>query len=192
MTQSEEPVSGSHESEAEYATVQEAAAGLARLSPSELDRIELRARLLVRGTMMESGDVINTVVERLLMRDGRYGRHWHRKETLTDCFHRTMKSIVRDYWRHQQTPMVAISDTAAGHQADPDPEVQLLARDQLLQVLKALGTDDNTAEIALALAGGSLPAEVRKHFELSETGYESALRRIRRRLLKHKMSGGQS
>lgn len=192
MTQSDEPGSGSHESEAEYATVQEAAAGLAQLSPSELDRIELRARLLVRGTTMEPGDVINTVVERLLTRDGKYGRHWHRKETLTDCFHRTMKSIVRDYWRRQQTPMVAISDTAAGHQPDPDPEVQMVARDELLQVLKALGNNDNTAAIALALASGSSPAEVRKHFELSETGYESALKRIRRRLLKHKMSGGQS
>jgi DNA-directed RNA polymerase specialized sigma24 family protein len=192
MTQSDEPGLGSHESEAEYATIQEVAVGLARLSPSELDRIELRARLLVRGTTMEPGEVINTVVERLLTRDGKYCRHWHRKETLADCFHRTMKSIVRDYWRRQQTPMVAISDTAAGHRADPDPEMQIVARDELLQVLKTLGNDDNTAAIALALANGSSPAEVRKHFGLSETSYESALKRIRRRLLKHKMSGGQS
>jgi DNA-directed RNA polymerase specialized sigma24 family protein len=191
MTQSDEPGLGSPESEAEYATIQEVATGLARLSPSELDRIELRARLIVRGTTMEPNDVINTVVERLLTRNEKYGRQWHRKETLADCFHRTMKSIVRDYWRHQQIPMVAISDTAAGHQADPDPEMQLVAREELLQVLKALGNDDNTAAIALALASGSSPAEVRKHFNLSKTGYESALKRIRRRLLKHETSGGQ-
>ncbi|WP_316171403.1 MULTISPECIES: hypothetical protein [unclassified Bradyrhizobium] len=192
MTQSNEPDPGSRESEAEYATVQEAAAGLARLSPSELGRIELRARLLVRGTTMEPHEVINTVVERLLTRDGKYGRHWHRKETLTDCFHRTMKSIVRDYWRRRQTPMIAISDTAAGHQAEPDPEVQMAARDELLQVLRALGDDDNTAAIALALASGNSPAEVRKRYGLSEIGYESALKRIRRRLAKHKMSGDRS
>lgn len=191
MTRSEEPEPGLRESDADYATVEEVAAALTQLSASELDRIELQARLLVRGTMMEPGDLINTVVERLLTRDGMHGRHWHRKETLSDCFRRTMKSIVRDYWRRQQSPMAAISDAAAGHRADPDPEMQIVARDELLAVLNTLGKDDGTAAIAMALASGASPEEIRKQFDLSETEYNSALRRIRRRLMKHRTSRGQ-
>src|SRR5688572_22989509 len=85
--------------EEDYATLNEVVAALGRLSSSELDKIELRARVLVRGTTLQPGDVINTVVERLLTRDGKHGRHWHRKEAFSDCISRTMKSIVRDYWR---------------------------------------------------------------------------------------------
>jgi len=140
---------------------------------------------------MEAGDLVNTVVERLLTSDGRHRRHWHRRETLPGCIYRTMKSIVRDYWRRQQIPMIVISEGAAGHRADPDPETQSIAREELLGVLKALGDDDNTAAIALALASGHSPAEIRKNFSLTETGYDSALKRIRRRLLKHQSSGGR-
>jgi DNA-directed RNA polymerase specialized sigma24 family protein len=189
MTDCDDQGSDPGDSERDYATVEEVAAELARLSPSDLDKFELQASILVRGTRMEPGDVINTVVERLLTRDKDHHRHWHRKETIAGCFYRTMKSIVRDYWRKQQIPMIAISDGAAGLRADPDPEVQLIARDELLEVLKTLGDDDNTSAIALALASGDSPDEIRKRFGLTETGYDSALKRIRRRILKHKKSG---
>jgi hypothetical protein len=42
-------------SERDYATVEEVAAALGRLSSSELDKIELQVRILVRGTPMEPG-----------------------------------------------------------------------------------------------------------------------------------------
>jgi DNA-directed RNA polymerase specialized sigma24 family protein len=192
MTDSDDQGSDPGNSETDYATVDEVAAELARLSSSELHKIELQARILVRGTPMDAGDVINTVVERLLTRDEDHGRHWHRKESLQGCFFRTMKSIVRDYWRRQETPMIAISDCAAGHRADPDPEVQTIARKELFEVLKTLEDEDNTSEIALALAGGESPAEIRNRFGLTETGYDSALRRVRRRILKYKKSTGRA
>jgi hypothetical protein len=37
--------------------------------------------------------------------------------------------------------------------------MQVIARDELLEVLKTLGDDDNTAAIALALATGDPPAD---------------------------------
>ena len=160
MTDSDDQGSDPGDSERDYATVEEVATELARLSSSELDKIELQARILVRGTQIEPGDVINTVVERLLTRDEGHRRHWHRKETIAGCIYRTVKSIVRDYWRRQQIPMIAISNGAAGHRADPDPEMQVIARDELLEVLKTLDDDDNTAAIALALATGDSPAEI--------------------------------
>jgi RNA polymerase sigma-70 factor (ECF subfamily) len=193
MTQGDKHRSGCCDDEADYATAEEVAAELARLSqsPPELGKIELRARTLSRGTTMDPGELINTVVERLLIRCGRHGRHWHRKEALADCFYRTMKSIVRDYWRRQKTPMVAVSAGAAGLQTDPDPELQLIARDELQELLKALDDANDTAAIALAIASGSSPAEIRRRFGLSETDYDTALKRIRRKILKHKTSGGQ-
>jgi DNA-directed RNA polymerase specialized sigma24 family protein len=136
---------------------------------------------------MEAGDLVNTVVERLLTPDGQHCRHWHRKETLVGCIYRTMKSVVRDYWRRQQIPMVAINEAAAGHHADPDPEAQSIAREELLSVLRTLSDEDNTAAIALRLAGGDSPAEIRKRFNLTATAYDSALKRIRRRLVKHQL-----
>jgi hypothetical protein len=192
MTDSNDQGSDPGNSERDYGTVEEVAAELARLSSSELDRLELKARILVRGTPMESGDVINTAVERLLTRDEDHRRHWHRKETIAGCIYRTVKSIVRDYWRRQQLPMIAVSDGAAGHRADPDPEVQVIARDELLEVLRTLGDDGNTAAIAVALATGDSPAEIKDRFALTETGYDSALKRIRRRILKHKRFEGRS
>lgn len=178
-------------SPSDYATLEEVATELAALSASGLDRIEARARILVRGSTMEPRDLINTAVQRLLTRDEQGGRHWHRKETLPDCIYRTMKSIVRDYWRRQEIPMIAVSASAAGLREEPDPEMQTIARQELLAVLKTLGDDNNTSDIALALAGGYSPDEIRNKFGLTETDYESALKRIRRRILKHKASGGQ-
>ena len=53
-------------------------------------------------------------------------------------------------------------------------------------LLSTLGDDNNTSDIALAVAGGHSPHEIRQKFGLTETQYESALTRIRRRILKHK------
>lgn len=179
---------GSH---SDYATVEEVAAELAALSASGLDRIEARAHILVRGSTIEPRDLINTAVERLLARDEQGGRHWHRKETLADCIYRTMKSIVRDHWRRQQLPIIAVSAGAAGLREEPDPEAQTIARQELLAVLNTLHDDDSTSDIALALASGHSPKEIRQKFGLTETDYDSALKRIRRRILRYKASRGQ-
>jgi RNA polymerase sigma-70 factor (ECF subfamily) len=186
MTESddEEPDSGADQSA--YATVDEVAAELSRLSRSELQRMVLQAKTLIRGTDLEAKELINTVLERLLTRDGDRRRHWHRKETLAGCVYRTMKSIVRDHWRRLQIPMHAINDSAAGLQSEPNPEVQLVARQELLEVLRTLDDSENTAAIALELASGHSPGEVKKRFGLSDTDYDSALKRIRRRILRYK------
>jgi DNA-directed RNA polymerase specialized sigma24 family protein len=191
MNDSESHEPDFRDASSEYATLEEVAAALENLSRSELDRIELKARHSVRGTDISPHELVNTVVERLLTRDGDHGRHWHRKETLTQCFERTMKSIVRDHWRHRQVTMTAVSDGAAGLREFPDSETQLIARQELDAVLTMLSDDGQTSAIALALAKGHTPAEIRKQFGLTETEYDSALRRIRRRILKRKSSGGQ-
>jgi hypothetical protein len=59
----------SNNSSSGYATVDEVAAELARLSASALSKIEARALILVSGTAMDPGDLLHTVLERLLTRD---------------------------------------------------------------------------------------------------------------------------
>jgi DNA-directed RNA polymerase specialized sigma24 family protein len=191
MTDSDEPGSDPGDNSCDYATVEEVAIELAALSASALGKIELQARTLVRGTGMDPGELINTVVERLLSRDGEHVRHWHRKEIFASCLYRTMKSIVRDRWRRQQIPIIVISEEAAGLRSDPTPEAQLIARQELLEVLRILGNADNTSAIAVALASGHSPDEVKQRFGLTQTDYDSALKRIRRRILRHKASGGR-
>jgi RNA polymerase sigma-70 factor (ECF subfamily) len=192
MTESDDQGPDSGDGQTAYATVDEVAAELARLSASELERMVLRAQTLIRGTGLEAKELINTAVERLLTRDGDRRRHWHRKETLAACIYRTMKSIVRDHWRRLQTPMHAITDSAAGLREDPDPELQLMARQELLEVLRTLDDSNNTAVIAVEVASGHSPAEVKKRFGLTDTDYDSALKRIGRRIRKYKEAENES
>jgi DNA-directed RNA polymerase specialized sigma24 family protein len=184
--------SSSNNSSSDYATIDEVAAELARLSALALEKIEAKAIILVSGTSLDPGDLLHTVLERLLTRDRDRRRHWHRKETLADCIYRTMRSIIRDYWRREQLGIVPISAAAAGHPDVPDPETQLIAHQELGSVLSALDDANNTSDIALALASGRTPAEVKLQFGLTETAYDSALKRIRRRLTKYKAAEGKA
>jgi len=191
MSDPDEPPPDHCDSPSDYAKVEEVAAALDGLSALDMDKLESQARILVRGTILDPGDLINTVVERLLSADRDQRRHWHRKETLGACIYRTMKSLVRDHWRRQQLPLTPISDRVAGVGEDPDPETQLIARQELLSLLTALSDEKETSAIALALANGHSPADIRQRFRLTETEYDSALKRIRRRMLKYKVSGCQ-
>jgi DNA-directed RNA polymerase specialized sigma24 family protein len=172
----------------EHRSLREVAAELERLPRAEQDKIERRARILVRGTAMGPGDLVNTVVRLLLMER----RHWHRQETISTCFYRTMNSVRQDYWRREQQEIVGVNDAAAGLRYDPGPERRASAREELERVLKLLSDDRNTCEIAVAMASGEKPAEIRERLGLTETEYDSALKRIRRKLMKDRAPGGQS
>jgi DNA-directed RNA polymerase specialized sigma24 family protein len=176
--------------DAGHRSLEEVAAALEQLSRSrqEQDRIERRARILVRGMAMGPGDLVNIVVELLLSQR----RHWHRQETLSACFYRTMNRVRQDYWRREQQAMVAVNEAAAGRRDDPGPERWLSAREELERILELLSDDQNTCAIALAVANGETPAAIRERYGLTETAYDSALKRIRRKLMKEKASGGQA
>jgi DNA-directed RNA polymerase specialized sigma24 family protein len=191
MKDSDEPQDDLGDQSGSYATVEEVATELSKLSQEDFDKLELQAAVLARGTGIEPGDLIHTVVERLLTPEGEHVRHWHKLETFRHCLYRTMKSIIRDYWRRQQIHMTAINDTAAGLRTDPDPEAQVVARQELQRVLQSLEDDLDTSNIALSVASGYAPAEVRERFGLTQTGYDSAMKRIRRKIAKYEASGDE-
>jgi hypothetical protein len=180
--------------EFDHRTLEEVRAELARFflnaGPTpESRKIELKARTWVRGTTLEWRDLVNTVVRGLLTPEGEPGRRrWHRLETLPACFDRTMKSIVQDYWRKQQNPIIPITDTAVGLREIPDPEKQVLAQKELKGILCALNDDKGTQDIALAHALGNSRAEIKKQFNLTETAYETALKRVQRAVRRWKSS----
>jgi hypothetical protein len=180
----------------QHRSLEEVRAELARFldagPTSDWRRIELKARTWVRGTTLEWRDLVNTVVRGLLTPEGEPGhRGWHRLETLTACFDRTMKSIIQDYWRREQNPIVPINESAAGLRDTPDPERQTAARSALNAILDALDDDKGTQGIAVAHALGKSPAEIKKEFNLTDTAYESALKRVQRAVHRWKNSGGQ-
>jgi DNA-directed RNA polymerase specialized sigma24 family protein len=177
--------------DAEHWDLEEVAAELAHLATPgaapERRKIELRARIWAKRAGLDWRDLLHEAVARLL--EGR--RRWHRKETFTACLERTMKSIVRDHWRGQLNSIVAINDVPDGPSNAPDPERNALARDELADVLKALDDQKHTLEIAIGLARGDTAAEIKSRFGLTNTEYASALKRVRREVLKRRSSGEQ-
>jgi DNA-directed RNA polymerase specialized sigma24 family protein len=187
----------------EHATLDDVGEALERFGPKDWRRIELIGRRLAVGTSLDAGDLVNTAVERLLL--GK--RHWHRKETIVACFGRTMKSIVKDWWRRKQmveivteadAPLVEDEDgdeTGVVDRArsdDADPERVLIARRALDEVRAALEDDKDTWEIALAVAVGETPEDIRYAYELTKTQYDSALKRIRRALTRVRPPGDRT
>lgn len=203
MDENQDDSEDPEEAGGEHATLDQVAEALAKLGPRDHGRIELVGRLMAVGTALSAGDLVNTAVERLLA--GR--RHWHRKETIVGCLARTMKSVVRDWWRRKQAIEITaeadalfveddngeetgIVDRAASD--DADPERALIARRAFDELKAALQDDKNTWEIALARAQGETPEDIRYAYDLTETEYDSALKRLNRALKRLKASGDRT
>ena len=184
------------DADTDHRSLEEVRAELARLTSPEAApewrKIELRAKILVRGSTIHCQDLVHTVAERLLAKEGKHRRRWHKKEIFSACFERTMKSIVRDYWRGEQNAIVPIDGAAAGLREAPDPERQAMAREELGNIRDLLQDDKNTLEIAMALAGGETRAEIIERLHLTDTEYETARKRVSRKLMRQKITGGQS
>lgn len=185
----------------EYATTEEVAAALRGLGLDlgELTRIEAVARVFAFGSTLEYGELLNTAIVRLLAGQ----RHWHRKETIAQCLKRTMYSIVQDWWRRKEIETIPEADADFLEDDDggevgvidlaasdaPNAERLLIAREALGAVRGALEDDKHTWEIAEAIALGETPADICYAFELTETKYDSAVKRIWRRLNKIRAVG---
>jgi RNA polymerase sigma-70 factor (ECF subfamily) len=185
------------DADTDHMSLEEVRAELARLSTPEAApewrKIELKARILVRGTTLDWRDLVNTVVAGLLAPESeRRRRRWHRLERFPACFDRTMKSIVRDHWRREQSPIVPINEAAAGQGEASDPEKKAAARMELDALLNALDDHRDTWKVAWLRAQGYSPVEIKRLLNLTDTDYDTALKRIRREVLRRKAAGGQS
>jgi len=186
------PCSGAED---KYRSDDELRAALANLSPREIVRLVGLGRIRAIGSELTGEELFQTAVERLL--EGR--RHWRKDEDLVQCFRRTMTSLVKDWWRRQERVSIRAefklgeADTHAMNVAKDDTPCAdriIIARQELEEIKGLLKDDKNTLEVAMLLAEGEAPAEVRDAYGLTQTQYESALKRIVRARKKARGTGG--
>jgi DNA-directed RNA polymerase specialized sigma24 family protein len=170
--------------EGKYRTDNEVRAALAELSPRDIVRLVGLGRIRAIGTDLTAEDLFNTAVERLLD-SGR--RHWRRDETLGQCVARTMTSLAKDWWRRRKR--VSIQPESRLGKADsqamaiakddtPGADRMIIAQQEFREIKALLKDDKNTLEIAMLLAEGETPADVREAYGLTQTQYDSLLKRI--------------
>lgn len=156
---------------------------IAALSDAEFARLGQVARLRARGLHhVEWSDLLHDAVQRTL--DGT--RRWPLSVPFPVFLREVIRSLASEA-RRVQLRLVPAGDAAEGILADiateaADPEQVAIGRD-LLAALEALFTGDDVGlGIVRCLGDGLSPTEIKTRLGLDSTSYESARRRIRRRI----------
>ncbi|HYH23369.1 MAG TPA: hypothetical protein VD995_32540 [Azospirillum sp.] len=185
-----------------HATIDEVADALRALTDVDYRNLMRSARIRAYGmTGQTAEDLLHTAIGRLMAGQ----RKWKRGVPFLAVIRGTLRSLAMDWWRGVETAKV-LPEADLAFQADededdvqlgvidraadayPDAEQQLIARQELEAVKAAFQDDKMTWEIALALANGDSPETIRYAYDLTETQYDSALKRIWR--LKRTLSPG--
>lgn len=182
----------------DHASIDEAVAALEQLGTADKVRLEKIARNRVRGLRhVDWTDVLQEAVARII--EGT--RKWPRQVPLISFLAGVMRSIANEHWeQHSRTTAAGIvsevdaqpfGETVSGGiveavpSGNPGPDRELEAKREL-EAIEELFTDDEDAlAIVMARAEGYSPAEIQKDFDMNPTQYASALRKIRRRLLRY-------
>lgn len=182
----------------DHASTDEAAAALEQLGTADKVRLEKIARNRVRGLQhVEWSDLLQEAVRRVI--EGT--RKWPLQVSIVVFMAGVMRSIANEYWeQHYRTEEAGVlletdaqlpSDSVpvgiidAAPSSNPGPDRELDAQHEL-EAIEELFTDDEDAlAIVMAKAEGYSPIEIQKEFDMNSTQYASALKKIRRRLLRH-------
>jgi DNA-directed RNA polymerase specialized sigma24 family protein len=168
-------------------TTVDVARAINALSDVDLVRLKALARLWSRGLPDGLGwaDVLNEAIVRVL--DG--SRAWPSGVPLLAFLSGVMRSICDDHWRRTRREAlrrhgdVADLDAFVGDDA-PDPERTLAAAQALAEVHLLFAGDPTALKIVAALAEGLTASEICRLHGLEERDYDTARKRIRRRLLR--------
>jgi RNA polymerase sigma-70 factor (ECF subfamily) len=155
------------------------------LSDADLARLGSVARLRTRGLWaIDWEDALHEAFARAI--DG--SRKWPRDVPFIVFLAETIRSITSEAWRVQQRDAARRSarpvEDLASELASPlpGPEQAVIERGAAAEIL-ALFTDDAVASgILLGIADGASPLEVQERLNITRTDYDSARRRIRRRV----------
>jgi DNA-directed RNA polymerase specialized sigma24 family protein len=141
------------------------------LTAAEKTKILKIAAHYAKMTPYEANDLLQEAFVRAL--DGR--RKWPRGLPATTFFCGVTRSIA-DEWKRKDEPLDRDNgDKGAGERA-------LLDRNYAMKIIKAFDDDPIAQKILLAIAEGARGEELLKLSGLSQIGYESKRRRIRRRI----------
>lgn len=169
----------------DHASLEEVAMAVASLTEADLARLAVSARLRARGLLhVDWQDLLHDAVQRAL--DGT--RRWPAGVPFAVFLREVIRSLASEAWRLQARER---SHRADGLGADAlanvpdhasDPEETALARD-LAALLERLFEGDRVAlGILASVAEGLSPAEIQVRLKIGPTEYDSARRRIRRRI----------
>ena len=183
----------------ELATKDEIAAALRSLSDADLRRVERIARIRVTGLhAVDWRDLLNEAIVRLL--DG--SRNWPRDVPLVVFLRETMRSIASEYWRRLKAPVVVseseantarvtgdgIVDNTADWTTQPERRA---SADQVLELIEREFADDAEAlHVIDGMVRGNSPRAIQEKACMNATRYASTQRRIRRRLARMSLDGG--
>jgi len=103
-----------------------------------------------------------------------------------------MRSIKDEQWRRLRREAPAPAGLAEA-EADPapDPERSLAAQQELQAIFELFAEDPAALEILHGVGAGLTPEEIRAATGLSKTEYDSARKRMRRRLLRRNLAWRQ-
>jgi RNA polymerase sigma-70 factor (ECF subfamily) len=163
------------------------ARALARLSETDQLRLRAIARLRARGLPGGVGwsDLLNEAIARALSGTRQPPEGLGMVAFLAGI----MRSIAGEHWRRlrREAGMFAASDDVEGADAAdplPDPERSLAALQALAGLDQLFAADRQASQILAGLAAGLSAREIRETYDLSEVDYDSARKRMRRKLLR--------
>ena len=175
----------------ELASVQEVALALRALSAADLARLEIYAKYRTRGLpWLDPQDLFNDAVTRAMGGE----RRWPKLISLVTFLRETMRSIAHEELRRRIEGPVISQAELASEQSDepsafenvadprPGPERQLAASQALHAIYHAFEDDSTALAILAGLAEGLTPDEICEKATIHRTAYETAQKRIRRRL----------
>lgn len=164
-----------------YFSPPEVARALARLSRADVVRLTYLARIWARriGPGLED-DLLNEAIARAL--DGR--RRWNSSYDLSTFMSQTMRSLS-DEWQKKKAREIPVPAESLELQAAPVPAVQEVEM-AIQQVRDEVTADCGDDPVALALFEARLadedPRDTRERLGLDPTQYDTAHRRLQRRL----------
>jgi RNA polymerase sigma-70 factor (ECF subfamily) len=175
-----------------FATAQEIRDAVESLQHPDYQKLMLIAcsfaRTRLRGTGVEPEDLIHDAIAKTL--EGR--RRWNRSVSIlkhldrvmeSDAGHEAARRAAQDFRR-------LVKPDAEPSARQPRPEARLVALDEFDGLL-ALFVDDEAALGLLRLkARGFAASEIQRELGIQKTQYDTILKRIRRRVIKHVAEGG--
>ena len=96
-----------------------------------------------------------------------------------------MRSLSNEHWRRHQRESASCDQDNAGEAAPDNPERAYAAMEALAAIDRLFAADATAMKIIAGLTNGLPAEEIRRHYGLSATDYDTTRRRMRRALLRN-------
>lgn len=172
-------------------------ARLKALSQAELIRLTRVARLRCLGTDYGPDDLLQEAVRRIL--DGQ--RTVPSDQPFLACLIQVMRSVAWASRKRLRAVAKEVELVSCDEMQEsvpslaPTPEQEVASNDACARlnevIINLFGDDDEAQAVLMGRIDSMTPAEIQTTFGMDQTAYDTALRRIRRRVGKHFPKGWQ-